>query len=380
MSLATPYSRYIIGTLPWYSCLIALGIVLALTWACREEKRVGLPQDTMLDLALCLVPAGIVGARLYYVAFAWDTFADDPISILYIWQGGLAIYGGLIGGAAAAVLFCKKRKLSLPRVLDCIVPGLALAQAIGRWGNYFNMEAFGQAVTDPAWQFFPFAVLIPTNVGATWHQATFFYESMWNLGVFATLALTRTRMRREGDALAWYVLLYGAGRMVIEGLRTDSLMAGDTVRISQLLSVGMCVAVAGLYLYRIARRCGSRLLAGSGAAGIAWLVLALCVPVAAQPFPGYDISFAILCGMTAFGAALMLSQKGDRVQGAVAACMPVAMVAARMWLLQAGISQEAAAVLQSALLAVLALACGTTAYPAANRLHTVTDAELNGHT
>lgn len=245
---AVPYSRYVLGRLPWYSVLIMIGIVGALYLCGREEKRLGLRQDTVIDLALRVVPAGIVGARLYYVLFAWEAFAGNPISVLYVWQGGLAIYGGVIGGLLAVIAFAKRRSLSPLLLTDMIVPGLALAQAIGRWGNYFNMEAYGQVITNPAWQFFPAGVLIPENGTYVWHMATFFYESMWNLAVFAVLwFIVRKRKRRSGVTTLWYALLYGTGRFLIEGLRTDSLMSGS-LRVSQVLSLLLAIASAALLI------------------------------------------------------------------------------------------------------------------------------------
>lgn len=249
MSLATPSSRLFFGLLPWYSVLIVTGICLALWLSIRQEKRLGLPKDTVVDLALWVIPLGILGARIYYVVFAWETFAPNPISILYIWRGGMAIYGGIIGGFIAIVLFARKRHLPLSRLTDMIAPGLALAQAIGRWGNYFNMEAYGSEITNAAWQFFPAAVFIPSGSGGTWHMATFFYESLWDALVFAVLMLSRPRMRRSGDTTLWYFLLYGSGRLVIEDLRTDSLMA-STLRVSQLLSALLCLAVVVVFILR----------------------------------------------------------------------------------------------------------------------------------
>lgn len=251
--LAMPASRYVIGRLPWYSVLIVLGMVLALTLCQREEKRLSLPPDTTLDLALCAIPAGIVGARLYYVAFSWERFAADPLSILRVWEGGLAIYGAVIGGLLAVVLFSRVRKIPLATLTDMIVPGLILAQAIGRWGNYFNMEAYGEVIANPQWQFFPAGVLIPENGELVWHMATFFYESMWNLLVFAALMLLRRRTFRRFDLSCWYLLLYGAGRFVIEGLRTDSLMNGG-FRVSQLLSACMVLFALGRYTALAVRR------------------------------------------------------------------------------------------------------------------------------
>lgn len=246
MFAAIPYSRYIIGQLPWYSVLIIAGISIAVLLCAREEKRIGLPDDTVIDLALWLVPMGIIGARLYYVAFSWSTYAHNPISILYVWEGGLAIYGGVIGGLLAILLFAKRRKLHPLQLTDMITPTLALAQAIGRWGNYFNMEAYGAAITDPAWQFFPIGVLIPENGQYVWHMATFFYESIWNLAAFLILwFIIRRKKKHHRTTTCWYMLLYGTGRFLIEGLRTDSLMTGG-IRVSQLLSA--LIAVAGIAL------------------------------------------------------------------------------------------------------------------------------------
>ncbi|MBQ7850110.1 MAG: prolipoprotein diacylglyceryl transferase [Clostridia bacterium] len=236
--------RYLLGVLPWYSVMIITGILLAIILCEREEKRLGLPADTVIDLALRLVPCGVVGARLYYVAFSWEAFADNPLSILYVWQGGLAIYGGVIGGLIAVVVFAWRRKLPPLLLTDMIVPTLALAQAIGRWGNYFNMEAYGAEITDPAWQFFPAGVLIPEGGAYVWHMATFFYESMWNLTVFLILwFVIRRRKQRHGVVTLWYALLYGTGRFLIEGLRTDSLMSGS-LRVSQVLSAALALGAA----------------------------------------------------------------------------------------------------------------------------------------
>ena len=247
---AVPYSRYVIGQLPWYSVLIVTGILLSLILCSREEKRIGLPKDTVIDLALWVVPFGIVGARLYYVLFSWPYFAGDPLSILYIWEGGLAIYGGVIGGLIAILIFARTKHLNPFRLTDMIVPALSLAQGIGRWGNYFNMEAYGAAITDPALQFFPMGVLIPVNGEYVWHMATFFYESAWDLMVFSLLwFVVRKGAATPGTVTLWYMLLYGLGRFVIEGLRTDSLMTGG-LRISQVLSALLVIAASAILIAR----------------------------------------------------------------------------------------------------------------------------------
>ena len=244
--MAIPYSRYLIGRLPWYSVLVVLGMTLAVLIVTREEKRLKLPPDTGIDLALCVIPSGIIGARLYYAVFAWETFAEDPLRVLRVWEGGLAVYGGVIGGALAALIFSRVRKIPLGRLTDVMVPGLALAQSVGRWGNYFNMEAYGAPITSPAWQFFPVGVLVPQGGEMAWHMATFFYESIWDFGVFLALMTLRRRTERPFALTCWYLLLYGAGRCLIEGLRADSLMLGP-LRVSQLLSAAM-VLIAGGWL------------------------------------------------------------------------------------------------------------------------------------
>jgi phosphatidylglycerol:prolipoprotein diacylglycerol transferase len=223
-----------------YGILIASALALGTWLGTREEKRLGLPKDTGLDIVLFALLPAVITARLYYVAFTWESFKDDPISILYFWQGGLAIYGAVIGGALGVWCLSRRKIIRFATLGDMVAAPLLLGQAIGRWGNYFNGEAYGYTVINPSFQFFPFAVLI----SGSWHLATFFYESMWNLLGFLFLYFNRNRFQRQGrrgHVLLWYFLWYGLGRMCIEGLRTDSLMAGP-IRVSQLLSLLLCVA------------------------------------------------------------------------------------------------------------------------------------------
>ena len=247
--MAIPYSRYIVGGVPWYSALIVLGILATVWLTDAEVKRKSLPRDTAVDVALVTVPCGIVGARLYYVAMTWELFAANPISILYVWEGGVAIYGGVIGGCIGALIYAKRKKLSFLEIADCVVPGLLLAQAIGRWGNYFNMEAYGPEITNKAFQFFPAGVLIEQDGRWVWHMATFFYESAWNLCGVIALWLLRKRQRQNGNLFCWYLLIYGSGRFIIEQLRQDSLYVGS-LRASQYLSLILCAASAGVLLWR----------------------------------------------------------------------------------------------------------------------------------
>ena len=248
-----PIDRNAFGLVPWYGLLIFIGIVVALYLSRREERRLELPKDTSMDFALLAIPLGIVGARLYYVAFQWPLYEGDWARVINLREGGLAIPGAILGGLLAALITAWRRRVSFFSVCDMVVAGLVLAQAIGRWGNYINMEAYGIRIHDPAWQgwqFFPLAVEIPVQMRGTedfvwyWHLATFFYESVWNLLVFGALMVMRRNLRRPGDVFCWYVLLYGVGRTVIEGLRNDSLYLGkDGVRITQILCALSCLAV-----------------------------------------------------------------------------------------------------------------------------------------
>ncbi len=227
-----------------YGLAIALGVGAAIFYMLKVEQEQGLPKDTGIDLALYAVPLAVVVSRLYYVAFTWDRYKDDLISILRIWEGGVAIYGGIIGGALGVWLLSWRKRLPFLALADLVAPGLLIGQAIGRWGNFFNGEAYGYLVENPALQFFPVAVF----ADGAWHMATFFYESLWNLAGFFFLHMNRKRILNRGKGLlfAWYLVWYGLGRMVIEGLRTDSLMLGS-LRVSQGLSVVLVLA-AGLFM------------------------------------------------------------------------------------------------------------------------------------
>ena len=233
---SVPYSRYLIYPVTWYSFLIVIGASLALFFSCREEKYARLPRDTVLDLALWLIPGGIIGARVYYVVFSFHQFQNDLFSVFRVWEGGLAIYGGIIAGLLVLFIFCRRRNISFLLLCDIIVPGLALAQAIGRWGNWFNMEAYGLPIQQAGFQFFPVAVLIPGQGGFSWHMATFFYESVCDFLLFLFLTRLFYRHRRKtGDVLFFYFLGYGCSRLLIEQLRTDSLYSAS-IRVSQLVS------------------------------------------------------------------------------------------------------------------------------------------------
>jgi len=243
-------------TFHWYGIIIACGVMLGVLIAMRRSRYFGLDPDTVIDFGLMAIPMAIIGARLYYVIFEWDSYKGDPIRILYIWEGGLAIYGGVLAAILAGIIFTKWRKIDFWSLADLGSPCLILGQAIGRWGNFINQEAYGYAVENPALQWFPFAVYItdgmrPGDHG--WFLATFFYESMWNFLVFLFLLYYTKKRKRAGEVFLLYLILYSAGRIVIEGLRTDSLMFnlfGTEQRVSQWLSGLLIIIGVAIFIYR----------------------------------------------------------------------------------------------------------------------------------
>lgn len=222
-----------------YGAIIALGMLLAVLYACRRSKEFGLTEDHLIDGVLWVLPLSIVCARLYYCIFSWDTYRANPVSILYIWEGGLAIYGGVIGAVIGTAVYCRAKKLSIPAVLDLVVLGLLIGQCIGRWGNFFNREAFGSETGS-----FLRMGLYNTVTGVVeYHHPTFLYESLWNLVGFVLLHFLSKRRKFDGQIALSYVAWYGLGRAIIEGLRTDSLYWGP-FRVSQVLA-GVSFLVAG---------------------------------------------------------------------------------------------------------------------------------------
>ena len=229
----------------WYGVIIAVGMVLGVMLAIYRTRKQGLKEDLIFDFILIALPVAIICARGYYVIFEWDSYSGDILSIFKIWKGGLAIYGGVIGGLVTAILFCRHHKFPLFRFLDLVVPSLVLGQAIGRWGNFVNQEAFGNLVTDSSLQFFPYAVYI--DALEEWHQATFFYESMWNVCLLVAMLIVSRKEPKTGTMTCMYFVFYGLGRFLIEGLRTDSLYIISGIRASQVLS--LLLILGGMLLY-----------------------------------------------------------------------------------------------------------------------------------
>ena len=231
----------------FYGVLIGLGFLLAIVFCAKRAKRFGLKEDDVYDVAIWLIPCSILGARLYYVLFRFDYYRVHPDELFSVWNGGLAIYGGVIAGVLTVYLVCRHKKIPVPAMLDNLCYGLLIGQIIGRWGNFLNREAFG-AVTDI---FCRMGLTAPDGTTVYVHP-TFLYESLWNLGVLLFLLwFERTGRRRfDGHCVTLYFLLYGLGRFWIEGLRTDSLYIGNTgVRVSQALSLALVIASAAMLLY-----------------------------------------------------------------------------------------------------------------------------------
>ena len=220
--------------------------MLATVYCMRRAKQFGLTEDHVLDGVLCVTPFALVCARAYYCAFSWELYADNPISVLYIWNGGIAIYGGVLGAILGMYVFCKVKKISLGATLDLVLMAFLIGQAIGRWGNFFNREAFG-AETD-TWLRMG---LLDTFTGTvTYHHPTFLYESLWNALGFVVLHFLSKKREYDGQIALGYAVWYGLGRTFIEGLRTDSLyIPGTSIRVSQALAAASCILAAAVLAY-----------------------------------------------------------------------------------------------------------------------------------
>lgn len=237
----------------WYALLITAGVIIALmvTNFNTKNKLFDVKFDDILDAFLYAFPLAIIGARIYYVIFEWESYKGNFMSIINIRQGGLAIHGGLIGAAVGVLIYMKVSKKSGKTVLemsDCAAPSIILAQAIGRWGNFVNKEAHGGVVSKEFISKFPKFIQDGMLIGGNYYHPTFLYESVWNFLMFIVLMIIfwKKKKGQEGTVLAWYMILYSIGRFIIEGMRTDSLMFGG-LRQAQLISIAM-IGLGSIYL------------------------------------------------------------------------------------------------------------------------------------
>jgi phosphatidylglycerol:prolipoprotein diacylglycerol transferase len=265
-----------LGFFTWYkySVMIMTGLIIAIVLGIREGNKLGIKTDTILDGVLIIVPLSIVGTRLWYVLFEWDRYMWDIMAIIDITDGGLAIHGGFITAFVSAYFFTKKRGVNLWSAFDIMAPGFLIAQAFGRWGNFFNQEAHGGVIggmdgTSPALSldeqraFLSETLHLPDYItnqmylngpdGLNYYHPTFLYESLWNIAGFVLMiVLRRTKILRRGDLLPIYLIWYSTGRFFIEGMRTDSLYIGDTgLRTAQVISILMILG--GIALLVITR-------------------------------------------------------------------------------------------------------------------------------
>ncbi len=239
----------------WYSALIIVGAFLAIIMIMKEAKRHNYPTDFVFNMCFWAIIFGIIGARLYFVVFNLDLYSNFW-DIFKIWEGGLAIHGGIIFGLITCLIYCKKYKARLVRLLDFVAPALLLAQAIGRWGNFFNQEAHGAATTLEHLQnlHIPQFIIDGMNIGGIYYEPTFLYESLWCfIGVIIILIVRRLPKVKVGQPTAIYLMWYGLGRFVIESMRTDSLMLGG-FKVAQIVSVVMIII--GLLMLMITSRKG----------------------------------------------------------------------------------------------------------------------------
>ena len=236
----------------WYSVLILLGMIIAVRLAERESKKFKFEKAFIFDIALWIIIFGIIGARLYYVIFNFELYRNDLLGILKVWNGGLAIHGGILAGLITLVIYCKKKDIKILRVTDIAVPSLIIAQSIGRWGNFFNSEAHGPMTTLENLQnlHIPNFIIEGMKIGGVYYHPTFLYESIWCLIGFIILLIVRKYYKslKCGQLTCIYLMWYGVGRLFIESLRTDSLMLGS-LKVAQLISIAMIVVGILFFLY-----------------------------------------------------------------------------------------------------------------------------------
>ncbi|WLD92932.1 prolipoprotein diacylglyceryl transferase [Alkalihalobacillus sp. AL-G] len=239
-------------TVYWYGIIIGFGALLGLLLAVRESRRLGMEKDVFVDAVLYAVPIAILSARIYYVAFEWDYYKNHPGDILAIWEGGIAIHGALIGSVLTVYVFTKVKGLSFWKLVDIAAPSIILGQAIGRWGNFMNQEAHGGEVSRAFLEglYLPDWIINQMYINGAYYHPTFLYESIWNILGFVMLLVLRRFNPRRGEVFLSYVIWYSVGRFFIEGMRTDSLMLTDSLRVAQVISIALIAVSVIIIMYR----------------------------------------------------------------------------------------------------------------------------------
>lgn len=248
-------------TIYWYAVFIMSGVALGLFLSIREGKKMGINSEFFYDLVTYGLPISIIGARIYYVAFSWDYYSSHPEDIIKIWQGGIAIHGAIIAAFIFGYFFCKKRKVSFWLVADIASVSFIIAQAIGRWGNFMNQEAHGGVVPGATLDaqreflqslFIPDCIVNNMYINGAYYHPTFLYESLWNMVGFLFIVFVLRKLPKllVGEIAAFYAVWYSIGRYMVEGMRTDSLMLTESIRMAQFISITTIVLVLILVLYR----------------------------------------------------------------------------------------------------------------------------------
>ena len=227
----------------WYAILIVSSMLIAVIWCKFHDGRFNIKFDDLVDIALVMLPVAIISARLYYVLFSLDYYSSNPSEIIQIKNGGLAIYGGIIGGLVVILAFSKIKKLKLLDITDYLAPIIAFCQSIGRWGNYINVEAYGYETN------LPIKMEIVEDGIVKYVHPTFLYESICTLAIFIFLSILSKKRKFSGEITYWYIICYSFIRLLIEGLRTDSLMLFNC-RISQLLSLALFIIFSCILVYK----------------------------------------------------------------------------------------------------------------------------------
>ena len=241
-------------TIYWYGVIIASGLFLGLYLATKEADRLGLKKDLITDLIVFAAPIAIIFARIYYVIFEWENYRGASfLSLIAVWEGGIAIHGALIGAVLTAIVYARVRDVSFWQLADIVAPSLILGQAIGRWGNFMNQEAHGGPISEAAYQNFhqylPDFIMNQMCINGVLYHPTFLYESFWNILVFIGLLLLRKYNPLRGEIFLSYIIMYSIGRIFIEGMRTDSLFLGP-IKQAQFFSLLLIIGAIILIIYR----------------------------------------------------------------------------------------------------------------------------------